>query len=194
MKTTIEKYQIAEIERQNYIRLKNRIIFFDSMIDIDSIPDFLQKYYLICDLTEDYKSPVTLWVYGYGGDAYGTLGLIDIINTLKTPINTFSSGAAQSASAILALSGTGKRFATKNSAFMIHQVSSGGIFSTSEQEVNLKENIRIEKLLINILSKKSNKPMKFWTSMISSNKDIYLSVNDCLKYKLLDGVLNQKDL
>ena len=58
----------------------------------------------------------------YGGEVYDMWALIDIMLTAKSPIYTYCTGYAMSAAFNIFLAGS-KRFASKHSTFLYHQIS-----------------------------------------------------------------------
>ena len=71
---------------------------------------------------KDFKrEPIRLYINSYGGNVYDMWALIDIILNSKTPIYTYCTGYAMSAAFKIFLAGH-KRFATKHTTFMYHQI------------------------------------------------------------------------
>jgi len=71
---------------------------------------------------KDFKrKPISIYINSYGGEVYGAWSLIDIILNSKTPIYTYCTGYAMSAGLLIFLAGE-KRFASKHSRFLYHQM------------------------------------------------------------------------
>lgn len=68
------------------------------------------------------RKPIHLHIQSFGGEVYDMWALIDVILNSKTPVYTYCSGYAMSAGFKIFLAGH-KRFATKHSTFMCHQMS-----------------------------------------------------------------------
>jgi len=71
----------------------------------------------------NYK-PIKLFITSNGGYVYQVFGAIDSINNMKVPVYTICKGFVASAGTILSLAGQ-KRFITKNSYMLIHELRSG---------------------------------------------------------------------
>jgi ATP-dependent Clp protease, protease subunit len=71
----------------------------------------------------DYK-PIKLFITSNGGYVYQVFSAIDTINNMEIPVHTICKGFVASAGTILSLSGK-KRFITKNSYMLIHEIRSG---------------------------------------------------------------------
>ena len=67
------------------------------------------------------RKPIQLYVNSYGGNIRDMWALIDIIQRSKTPIHTYCTGYAMSAAFNIFLAGH-KRYATKHTTFMYHQI------------------------------------------------------------------------
>lgn len=75
------------------------------------------------DTQKDFKrEPIKIYIQSFGGYVYDMWALIEIILNSKTPIYTYSMGYSMSAAFKIFLSGH-KRFTTKHSVFLYHQLS-----------------------------------------------------------------------
>ena len=68
------------------------------------------------------REPIKIYVNSFGGSVYDMWALIDIMINSKSPIYTYCTGYAMSAAFNIFLAGH-KRFATKHSTFLYHQLS-----------------------------------------------------------------------
>ena len=68
--------------------------------------------------------PIHLHIQSSGGSLYHTLYIIDLIDKLETPVYTYVDGFAASAATLISVVGK-RRFMTKNSLMLIHQLSGG---------------------------------------------------------------------
>ena len=89
-----------------------------------------------------------------GGSVYDALAIYDTMQYVTNDIQTVGIGVQASAAAFLLSCGTkGKRFVLPNSTVMIHQPSSGTRGKVTDQEIDLRESLRIKKLLEEIMAK-----------------------------------------
>lgn len=70
------------------------------------------------------RQPIKIYIQSYGGCVDDMWTLVDIMLSSKTPIHTYCTGYAMSAGLFIFVAGH-KRFATKHSKFMYHQMSYG---------------------------------------------------------------------
>lgn len=68
------------------------------------------------------RKPIWIYIHSYGGDLDYMWGIVDIIQTSKTPVYTVNVGRAASAAAIIFLAGH-KRFMFPRSIVLIHEGS-----------------------------------------------------------------------
>lgn len=100
---------IEDILKDNrYKRADNKFVSVDSKFTIDIQP-----------------SPIYLHITSFGGSLLSCMALCDAIDNSKIPIYTVIQGYAASAGTLISVHGK-KRFITKNSYMLIHQLASGG--------------------------------------------------------------------
>jgi ATP-dependent Clp protease protease subunit len=104
-------------------------------------------------------------------------------------VQTVGIGVQASAAAFLLSSGTrGKRFLLPNSTVMIHQPSSGTRGKVTDQEIDLKESLRIKQLLEQIMAKNTGqKPTKIHEDM---ERDKWLTAKEAKAYGIVDQIID----
>jgi ATP-dependent Clp protease protease subunit len=103
-------------------------------------------------------------------------------------IQTVGIGMQASAAAFLLSSGTkGKRFLLPNSTVMIHQPSSGTSGKVTDQEIDLKEALRVKKLMEGIMAKNTGQKLeKIHTDM---ERDFWMDAEEARAYGVVDKVI-----
>ncbi len=115
-----------------------------------------------------------------------TYYIVDLIQSLETPVNTFIDGFAASAATLISVAGD-KRYMTKNSLMLIHQLSSqnGGKFNEIKDDMaNLETMMR---LLKKIYLEKTNLNNYQLDELLK--QDLWLDSDTCLKYGLVDEII-----
>jgi ATP-dependent Clp protease protease subunit len=145
-----------------------------------------------CKFAEVTPKPIYLHITSTGGDLFAGLRGIDVIQRSELPIYTIIEGYAISAGSVLFLSGK-KRFMSKNSYLLIHQLSSYDSGGTFEQ---IKDSIKNDAMLMNRLYDfyiKSSRNNKLTLDIIKEvlKHDIYWNYKTCEKYGLVDGIYNE---
>jgi ATP-dependent Clp protease protease subunit len=107
---------------------------------------------------------------------------------VKSDIQTVGIGIQASAAAFLLSSGTkGKRFLLPNASVMLHQPSSGTRGKVTDQEIDLRESLRIKKLLEEVMAKNTGqKPEKIHEDL---ERDKWLTAEEAKEYGVVDGVM-----
>ena len=92
--------------------------------------------------------------------------------------------------AVLLSGGTrGKRFCTRNSTVLIHQVMGGIQGSASDIEITAQEILRLRQRLNTILSENCGQP--FDKISRDSDRDYWMDAETAVEYGIVDHVLNQ---
>lgn len=138
----------------------------------------------------DERRPIMLYVDSSGGDVTGTLVLCHTIMMSKTPVYTINMCASYSAAGIILACGH-KRYALKGSSVLIHSGSTylGG---TREQADSAKKFVdKSDKKFNEILFKKTKIDQKTYRS--KAPKDWFLDDEECLKYGVIDKIVEDLD-
>jgi len=129
---------------------KNRIIYFNGIFSENEVRELIKKLFEF--ELKNPKKDIVIFVDTTGGSVDGFLTIHDAINMITSDVATVCIGKAMSAGMLLLMSGKkGKRFMTKNSRVLIHEISSGTIGKLSEMDINIKEVQRMQKVIENII-------------------------------------------
>jgi len=185
--TVIESDGRVERAYDIYSRLlKDRIIFLGS--DVNEASANIVVAQLLFLQAEDAKKDIYFYINSPGGSVYDALAIYDTMQFVTNDIQTFGIGVQASAAAFLLSSGTkGKRYALPNSTIMIHQPSSGTRGKVTDQEIDLRESLRIKALLEGIMAKNTGqKPAKIHEDM---ERDKWLTAAEAKAYGIVDQVV-----
>lgn len=185
--TVIEQDGRVERAYDIYSRLlKDRIIFLGS--DVNEHTANLIIAQLLFLQSEDAKKDIYLYINSPGGSVYDALAIYDTMQYVTCDIQTVGIGVQASAAAFLLSSGAkGKRFLLPNSTVMVHQPSSGTRGKVTDQEIDLKESLRVKKLLEGIMAKNTGqKPAKIHEDM---ERDYWMDAEEAVKYGVADKII-----
>jgi ATP-dependent Clp protease protease subunit len=185
--TVIENEGRYERAYDIYSRLlKDRIIFLGS--DVNELTANLVVAQFLFLQAEDAKKDIFFYINSPGGSVYDALAIYDTMKYVTNDVQTVGIGVQASAAAFLLSSGTkGKRFILPNSTVMIHQPSSGTKGKVTDQEIDLKESLRVKRLLESIMAKNTGqKAEKIHEDM---ERDKWLDADEAKKYGLVDDVI-----
>lgn len=187
--TVIEQEGRYERAYDIYSRLlKERIIFLGS--DINEASANIVVAQMLFLQADDPKKDIFLYINSPGGSAYDALAMYDTIRYVSNDVQTVGIGVQASAAAFILSSGTkGKRFILPNATVMIHQPSSGTQGKITDQEISLREGIRLKRLLESIMAVNTGqKPEQIHEDM---ERDKWLSAEEAKKYGIVDHVFAQ---
>lgn len=186
--TVIESEGRYERAYDIYSRLlKDRIIFLGS--DVNEASANIVVAQLLFLQSEDPKKDIFFYINSPGGSVYDALAIYDTMQFVSNDIQTFGIGVQASAAAFLLSSGTkGKRFVLPNATVMIHQPSSGTRGKVTDQEIDLRESLRIKELLETIMAKNTGqKRARIHEDM---ERDKWLNAQEAVEYGIVDEIID----
>ncbi|HSX36712.1 MAG TPA: ATP-dependent Clp protease proteolytic subunit [Patescibacteria group bacterium] len=185
--TVIESEGRYERAYDIYSRLlKDRIIFLGS--DVNEATANIVVAQLLFLQAEDSNKDIYFYINSPGGSVYDALAIYDTMQYVTNDVQTVGIGVQASAAAFLLSSGTkGKRFILPNATVMIHQPSSGTRGKVTDQEIDLRESLRIKKLLETIMAK--NTGQKVEKIHEDLERDKWLNAEEAKKYGMVDAII-----
>ncbi|MDX2168106.1 MAG: ATP-dependent Clp protease proteolytic subunit [Deltaproteobacteria bacterium] len=128
----------------------------------------------------DHKRPIDLYLSTQGGWVDSAFTIIDTMQLIDAPVNTWAIGGCYSSGALILAAGTGRRFATPNAVLMIH--------ASLDEET--KESYSYERLALQryerIWKRRAQLP-EAWFPMVGG-EEYYLSPQEALDFKLIDEI------
>jgi ATP-dependent Clp endopeptidase proteolytic subunit ClpP len=129
---------------------------------------------------------IKLHINSPGGSLFDGLAAVDYVRRSKAPVHSIVEGAAASAATLISVMAH-RRSINKHSYIMIHQLSSG-LFGKFEELVDDMENNKsLMKVIQNIYLEKTKIPPNILKEVLK--KDIYFDAKQCLKYGLVDDII-----
>lgn len=187
--TVVEKSYDGERAFDIYSRLlKERIIFLGEEVNEHTANIVVAQ--LLHLAYEDPNKDISLYINSPGGSVYDGLAIYDTMQFIKPDVATYGMGLQASMGAFLLSSGEkGKRFVLPNSRVMIHQPSSGTQGKVTDQEITLRETVRIKRLLNEILAK--NTGQKLAKIEKDVDRDFWMDAKEAVEYGLADKVITK---
>jgi ATP-dependent Clp protease, protease subunit len=186
--TVIENEGRYERAYDIYSRLlKDRIVFLSS--DVNQTTASLIVAQLLFLQAEDAKKDIFFYINSPGGSVYDALAIYDTMQYVTNDVQTVGIGVQASAAAFLLSSGSkGKRFLLPNATVMIHQPSSGTRGKVTDQEIDLREALRLKKLLETIMADNTGqKPERIHEDM---ERDKWLTAEEAKTYGIVDKIID----
>lgn len=170
--------------------LKDRIIFIGTDIN-DQVANVVIAQMLFLRM-EDPKKEINLYVNSPGGHITAGLAILDTMQFLGCPINTYCIGQAVALAALLVAAGTkGRRYALPNSRIMLHQPYSGVGGTAEDIAVQAQEIIELKKVLAKLMSEYTGKPLE--RVLEDSERDFYMNAEKSMEYGIIDNIAKPSD-
>ena len=188
--TVIEQEGRFERAYDIYSRLlRDRIIFLCDSVDQHTANLVIAQMLFLEN--QDQSKDIIFYINSPGGSIYDAFAIYDTMQFVKSDIQTVGVGVQASAAAFLLSSGTkGKRLLLPHATVMIHQPSAGTKGRVSDMEIDLKEGLRMKKLLNEIMAKNTGQSLKkIETDM---ERDFWMSAEEAKKYGLVDKVITHR--
>tara|TARA_B100000886_G_scaffold334845_1_gene291000 strand:+ start:2933 stop:3682 length:750 start_codon:yes stop_codon:yes gene_type:complete len=169
-----EIYFYGPVSQRSCYELKNKL----NELDLQSRTLHLQYKMEI--------PPIHLHIQSSGGSLYHTLYIVDLIDKLETPVYTYVDGFAASAATLISVVGK-KRFMTKNSLMLIHQLSGGDAgkyYELQDQMTNMGVLMRIIGTVYLNHTKLNANHLNYLLQ-----KDLWLDADTCLGFGLVDEII-----
>ena len=164
--------------------LKNRIIYVEGDVDDVSVSQAMKALQLL-DL-EDSTKPIKLIINSFGGSVYDGLALYDAIRNAKSEVYTYGYGKIMSMAVSILIAGD-KRFISKSSTVMVHEISDFVVGQLQELKRAVKEAERLESLMLDFfVERTSNKDRKYWESL---KNDTYFTAEEAVKLGIADEII-----
>lgn len=188
--TVIEQEGRYERAYDIYSRLlRDRIIFLGS--DVNEHTANLVVAQMLFLENQDQEKDIIFYINSPGGNVSDGLAIYDTMNFVKCDVQTVGIGLQASMGAFLLSSGKkGKRSILPNSRVMIHQPSSGTRGKVTDMEIDLKESLRIKKLLNEILAK--NTGQKLSKVELDAERDYWMTAEEAKDYGLVDKIVKNR--
>ncbi len=188
--TVIEQEGRFERAYDIYSRLlKDRIIFLGDDVN-QHTSNLIVAQMLFLENIDDNKD-IIFYINSPGGSVYDSFAIYDTMQYVKCDVQTVGVGIQASAAAFLLSSGAkGKRLLLPHATVMIHQPSAGTKGRVSDMEIDLREGLRMKKLLNEILAK--NTGQKLTKIQNDVERDFWMSAEEAKKYGLVDKVIDSR--
>lgn len=179
------------------VDVRGRRIFLHGGVDEQSIGVAIRAMYLLADIktSKPEDGRIELFVTSYGGDLDEAFVLHDVTRTIQVPVHTVALGKCMSAAPLLVACGQkGKRWASENCQFMMHDVSLDEIDGSPAYIAAHVEAAKAQmQQYATLLGKYTDKPKAHWTRMFKNKSDKFFSAEEALEWGLIDNIWAEKE-
>ncbi|MNS95203.1 ATP-dependent Clp protease proteolytic subunit [compost metagenome] len=131
------------------------------------------------------RKPIKIYINSYGGNIYDGFLIVSAIQSSKTPIHSYVHGYVMSMGLLIAASAH-KRFASKISTFMYHQLSSGAIGGLEWMKNKIEESERAMVLYDDLLLSVTDIRRDELLGVRKSQVNWYITPDEAKKLRLFD--------
>jgi ATP-dependent Clp protease protease subunit len=169
--------------------LKERVIFCVGPVE-DHMANLIVAQLLFLE-SENPDKDIHLYINSPGGSVTAGLAIYDTMQFIRPNVSTMCIGQAASMGALLLAGGAaGQRYCLPHSRMMIHQPLGGFQGQATDIEIHAKEILLIRDRLNQILAKHTGQPLEKIEQ--DTERDNFMSGEECVKYGLIDTVLEQR--
>ena len=190
----IEQTSRGERSYDIYSRLlKDRIIMLTGPVE-DNMANSVIAQLLFLDAQDNTKD-IYLYVNTPGGSVLAGLAIVDIMNFIKSDVQTIVMGVAASMGTVIASSGAkGKRFMLPNAEYLIHQPMGGTGSGTQQTDMAIvaEHLLRTRNTLEKILAENSGKSVEQIHK--DAERDYWMSAQETLEYGFIDEIMENSNL
>ncbi len=140
---------------------------------------------VLCNLASESNEPIHLHIQSGGGELIPALYTSDLIASLQPEVHTYVDGVCASAATLLSIAGN-VRHMSKNSIYLIHQLSTTHSGKYSELQQSLQNSDLLMRNMMNIYLEHSKLNVNQLKQLLS--RDAYINAQICLKYGLIDFI------
>lgn len=196
-----DENEITEDDETKMVYIIDNDIYFKMDITLKSV-DKLMKIIRECNdkfltlkknnsIKEIIPNPLIIHITSYGGCAMAGLMAADAIEQSIIPIHTIIEGYAASAATFLSIVGK-KRYITKRSQMLIHQIRIYGDYKFGETFEEQQDDYKNSKHLMEEIINLYKKYTKLTRIQIENElkHDLWRNSKSCLNAKLVDEIIN----
>jgi ATP-dependent Clp protease protease subunit len=185
----LEEREMRVTQMDIFSRLmRDRLLWVAGPVD-DHMSTIVQAQLMFLDSTD--KTDITMHIDSSGGSVKSGLSMVDVMNYIACDIRTVNTGMAASMGSVLLGAGTkGKRSSLKFSKTMLHQSSGGAVGNIQDAEISMKEWIKTNDVLFELLGEfcgKSADQVK-----LDASRDLWLDSQQALDYGIIDEIVKTK--
>jgi len=185
----LEERELRATQIDIFSRLmRERILWVSGPVD-QRMSDIVQAQLLFLDSVE--KRDITLYINSPGGSVLCGLGIVDLMNYIKSEVATTNIGMCASMGSVLLSSGAkGKRSSLVYSKVMTHQVSHGNQGNVQDTRINQLEAEKYNYILFKMLAENCGKT--FDEVLEFSRRDRWYSSDEAKEFGLIDEVIKSE--
>lgn len=185
----LEEREMRVTQMDIFSRLmRDRLLWVAGPVD-DRMSTIVQAQLMFLDSSD--KSDITMHIDSPGGSVKSGLSMVDVMQYISCDIRTVNTGMAASMGSVLLGAGTkGKRSSLRFSRTMLHQSSGGAVGNIQDAEISMKEWMKINDTLFQLLGGFCDKDPEQVKK--DASRDLWLDSDQALEYGIIDEIVKTK--
>ena len=182
----LEEREMRVTQMDIFSRLmRDRMLWLAGPVN-DHMSTIVQAQLMYLDSVD--KKDIIMHIDSPGGSVKSGLSIVDVMQYIKSDINTINTGLCASMGAVLLGAGTkGKRSSLRFSRSMIHQSSGGAGGHILDAKITWQEWEKVNELLFVLLGEFYDKDPEVIKK--DADRDLWLSADEAVSYGLIDEVI-----
>ena len=185
----LEEREMRVTQMDIFSRLmRDRLLWVAGPVD-DRMSTIVQAQLMFLDSSD--KADITMHIDSPGGSVKSGLSMVDVMQYISCDIRTVNTGMAASMGSVLLGAGTkGKRSSLRFSRTMLHQSSGGAVGNIQDAEISMKEWMKINDTLFQLLGGFCDKDPE--QVKRDASRDLWLDSEQALEYGIIDEIVKTK--
>lgn len=185
----LEEREMRVTQMDIFSRLmRDRMLWLAGPVN-DHMSTIVQAQLMYLDSVD--KKDIIMHIDSPGGSVKSGLSIVDVMQYIKSDINTINTGLCASMGAVLLGAGTkGKRSSLRFSRSMIHQSSGGAGGHILDAKITWQEWEKVNELLFVLLGEFCGKEPEVIKK--DADRDLWLSADEAVSYGLIDEVIKSQ--
>lgn len=186
----LEEREMRVTQMDVFSRLmQDRIIWIQGGVE-DRMASVVQAQLMFLDSMSD--KDITMHISSPGGSVLAGLGIVDVMQYIKSDIATINTGMAASMGSVLLGAGAkGKRSSLRFSRVMLHQSSGGATGNIQDARIQLEQWESYNKILAELLAGFCNQ--SYEKVLDDTRRDFWLNAQQSLDYGIIDEIIQPRD-
>jgi len=173
------------MDMMNFL-LQNRIIFVGGFLNDELTTQVVGSLMALESMND--TEEIKLYMNSPGGSIYNVMGIIDVMESLKSPISTIAFGSvAHNSTLVLAAGEKGRRYSMPNARIMMVQPMGGAMGSFVEVKITATELNRSLRLANKLFSKYTGKSVE--DIEVETDRERFMGPEQAKELGIVDGII-----
>ena len=185
-----EKKPSVPIEGEKDNILKTRTILLSSDIDKDVAEKVVRQLLML--EADDENKPIWIFINSPGGEVYSGFAIYDVVRFIKCPVYMLGIGLVASAASLIYLAvPKERRYALKNSTYLIHQQLASMKGNATDIEIYADKLNKTKERLNSIIAEATGKNIE--DVVVDTDRDYWMTADEAKEYGLVTNIVTSRN-